>query len=379
MYLLRAGIPAPAALTVLMLILAGRFVIRPFVLVPARRFGLKPLVIAGTVMTGLQYPLLAEVRGVGWQLFALCTISSDTLYWTCYHAYFASLGDADHRGHQLGAREALAAVVGIVGPLATGWTLTTLGPRTAFDATAIVLLLAALPILGTRNVPVADAAPGAFRAAVPGMLMFLADGWIVAGFYFAWQIALFLALGESFTAYGGAMALAALVGAVGGLLLGRYIDTGRGWRATWLAAASLVIVICLRAVGCTAPVLAVAANAAGALVPAFYVPTLMTAVYNQAKGSPCALRFHIAAEGGWDAGAASGCMMVAALLWGRRAHLGRDRAVAARGSGEFFAASALLRRRPNAQRNEVAAGSDFFVRKGMLPRVRVGLAAYVGP
>ena len=316
-YLLRAGVPAPAALTALTLILAGRFVIRPFVLVPARRFGLKPLVIAGTVMTGLQYPLLAEVRGVGWELFALCAISSvgDTLYWTCYHAYFASLGDADHRGHQLGVREALAAIVGIVGPLATGWTLTTLGPRTAFDATAVVLLLAALPILGTRNVPVADAAPGAFRAAVPGMLMFLADGWIVAGFYFVWQIALFLALGESFTAYGGAMALAALVGAVAGLLLGRYIDAGRGGHAAWLAAGSLVVVISFRAASCTDPVLAVAANAAGALVPALYVPTLMTAVYNQAKGSPCALRFHIAAEGGWDAGAASGCMIVAALLW----------------------------------------------------------------
>jgi hypothetical protein len=59
----------------------------------------------------------------------------------------------------------------------------------------------------------------------------------------------------------------------------------------------------------------VVANAAGALVPALYVPTLMTAVYNQAKRSPCALRFHIATEGGWDAGAASACMVVAGLLW----------------------------------------------------------------
>jgi len=220
-YLLRSGVPAPAVLAALAAILAGRFVIRPFVLLPARRFGLKPLVIAGTVMTGLQYPLLAEVRGVGWELVALCAITSagDTVYWTCYHAYFASLGDADHRGHQLGAREAIAAIVGIIGPLATGWTLTTLGPKVAFDATAVVLLLGALPILGTRNVPVADTAPGAFRAAALGLLMFMADGWIAAGFFFVWQMALFLALGESFTAYGGAMALAALVGAVSGLTL----------------------------------------------------------------------------------------------------------------------------------------------------------------
>ena len=316
-FLLRAGVPAPAVLATLALILAGRFVIRPLVLVPARRFGLKPLVIAGTVMTGLQYPLLAEVHGVGWELLALCAISSagDTVYWTCYHAYFASLGDADHRGHQLGAREAIAAIVGIVGPLATGWALTTLGPRIAFDATACVLLLAALPIFGTPNVAIADEAPGAFRAAIPGMLMFVADGWIAAGFYFVWQIALFLALGESFTAYGGAMALAALVGAVSGLLLGRFIDAGHGRRAVWLAAGSLVIVIGLRAANCADPVLAVVANAAGALVPALYIPTLMTAVYNQAKGSPCVLRFHIATEGGWDAGAAGGCIVAAGLLW----------------------------------------------------------------
>jgi MFS transporter, DHA1 family, inner membrane transport protein len=316
-FLLHADVPAPAVLASLAAILAGRFVIRPFILVPARRWGLKPLVIAGTMMTGLQYPLLAEVHGIDWKLFLLCAISSvgDTVYWTSYHAYFASLGDAEHRGHQLGAREAIAALVGIVGPLATGWALTTLGPQIAFDATAVVLLLAALPIFGTRNVAVADEAPGAFRASVPGVLMFAADGWIAAGFYFVWQIALFLALGESFTAYGGAMALAALAGAASGLVLGRFIDAGHGGRAVWLAAGSLVVVIALRAASCGDPVLAVVANAAGALVPALYVPTMMTAVYNQAKGSPCALRFHIAAEGGWDAGAASGCMVAAALLW----------------------------------------------------------------
>lgn len=316
-YLLRAGVPAPVVLAALALILAGRFVVRPFVLAPARRWGLKPLVIAGTVMTGLQYPLLPEVHGVGWQLLALCAVSSvgDTVYWTSYHAYFASLGDADHRGHQIGAREAIAAVMGIVAPLATGWALTSLGPRAAFDATAIVLLLAALPILGTRNVMIADTAPGAFRAAIPGILMFAADGWMAAGFYFVWQMALFLVLGESYAAYGGAMALTAVVGAVIGLALGRFIDAGHGGRAVWLAAGSLAVVITVRAMCSGNPVLAVVANAGGALVPALYIPTLMTAVYNQAKRSPCALRFHIAAEAGWDAGAASGCLVAAILLW----------------------------------------------------------------
>ena len=44
-------------------------------------------------------------------------------------------------------------------------------------------------------------------------------------------------------------------------------------------------------------------------------PTLMTAVYNQAQRAPCTLRFHVATEGGWDIGAASGLLIAAFLIW----------------------------------------------------------------
>jgi len=57
----------------------------------------------------------------------------------------------------------------------------------------------------------------------------------------------------------------------------------------------------------------VAANACGAVVACLYIPTLMTAVYNQAKRAPCTLRFHIATEGGWDLGGAAGCLVAAAF------------------------------------------------------------------
>lgn len=315
-FLLRAGVPAPGVLASLAAILIGRFCIRPFVLPMGKRFGLKPLVIAGTILTALQYPLLAEVDGVGWPLFVLCAVSAigDTFYWTSYHAYFASLGDSEHRGHQIGAREAIAALVGIVAPLLTGWALVGLGPRIAFGVTAAVLMLSALPLLWTPNIAIPDEAPGAFRAALPGVLMFLADGWIASGYYFVWQIALFISLGESFAAFGGAMALAAVAGAVSGLLLGRFIDAGHGRWAVWLASGSMAVTLLARAGGYGDPAMAVAANAAGALVLALYVPTVMTAVYNQAQGSPCVLRFHIATEGGWDAGGAGGCLLAAGLL-----------------------------------------------------------------
>jgi DHA1 family inner membrane transport protein len=43
-------------------------------------------------------------------------------------------------------------------------------------------------------------------------------------------------------------------------------------------------------------------------------PGAGTAIYNQAKRSPCALRFHIAAEGGWDVGGAAAFLVAAGLL-----------------------------------------------------------------
>ena len=315
-FLLKADVPAPVVLASLALILFGRFLIRPTVLVLARRCGLRPLLIVGTILSGLQYPLLADVQGIGTGLFVLCAVSAvgDTLYWTTYHAYFAALGDPEHRGHQVGAREAAAAIVGIVGPLATGWALTVLGPRVAFGAAAIVMMLAALPIVWTPNVKVAPRVAGTLASAMPGVLLFAADAFFAAGYVFVWQIALFLSLGESFSAFGGAMALAAFAGAVGGLLLGRLIDAGHGARAAWIALIALAGTTVFRAVSVGSAPLAVLANASGALVACLYVPVLGTAIYNQAKRSPCTLRFHIAAEAGWDLGGAGALLIAAGLL-----------------------------------------------------------------
>jgi hypothetical protein len=315
-FLLRAGVPAPLVLVALTAILAGRFALRPLVLPLAKRFGLRPLVMAGAILIGAQYPILAEVRGVDGALLALCTVAAigDAFYWTSYHAYFAALGDHEHRGHQISAREALASVIGIAAPLIGGWALTAVGPRVAFGAVAVVQMLSALPLLGAPNVAVAARADGAFRAAFRGIAMFAADGWLSAGFVMVWQIALFVALGSSFTAFGGAMALAALVGAVSGLLLGRAIDAGAGPRAAPVAVGAMAATVALRAASLGHPALAVIANAIGAFAALLYAPTLMTPVYNLAKGSPCPLRFHIATEGAFDVGAGSFMLLAAAIL-----------------------------------------------------------------
>jgi len=314
-FMLRAGVSVPAALTAQAAILAGRFVMRPAILPLARWLGLKPMVIIGTLCVALQYPLLAEVDGVGTELLLVCIAAAigEVIYWPSYNAYFAAIGDAEHRGHQISAREALVSVVGIVAPLLGAWALLTLGPRPMFAAVGVVQALAAVPLIGAPNVAVRASAPGAFRAARLGVILAAADGWFDAWFILVWQIALFMSLGESISAYGGAMALAALVGAGCGLILGRHVDQGHGRRAVVIAYTVATAIVLMRAVSFDSAWLAIVSNALGALVGPLILPAQATASYNLAKASPCPMRFIIATEAGWDVGCLSACLIAAAL------------------------------------------------------------------
>jgi hypothetical protein len=314
-FLLKAGVPTPVILLAQAAIMAGRFTLRPFILPLAKRWGIKPLVIIGALISAGAYPLLAEVSGVGWTLLALCVVTAlgEIFYWPSYNAYFAAIGDAEHRGHQVSAREAIVAAAGVAAPLIGAWALITLGPRPMFAAAGLVQAASALPLIGAPNVRVKDSAPGVLRAARIGIALSAADGWFDAWFIVVWQIALFLSLGESLSAYGGAMALAALVGAVLGLLLGRHVDAGHGRRAVAIAYTVVAAVVLLRAVSGGSPWLAVAANTLGPLMFSLLSPALGAAIYNLAKASPCPMRFLIAQEAGWDTGCFTACLLGAGL------------------------------------------------------------------
>jgi len=101
---------------------------------------------------------------------------------------------------------------------------------------------------------------------------------------------------------------------VSGMLLGRHVDAGHGRRGVAIAFSALALVLAARVASVGTPWLAVATNAASAIVGCLLVPVQMVPVYNLAKRSPCALRFHIAAEGGWDIGHVAGCLVAAGAI-----------------------------------------------------------------
>jgi MFS family permease len=314
-FLLKAGVSIPLTLAAQAAIVAGRFLIRPALLPLARRWGLKRMLLIGTAALAAQYLVLAEVHGAGAMLMVLCAVASgaEVFYWLSFNATFSTLGDAEHRGHQVSAREALVAISGIAAPLVGAFTLVTFGPRAAFALVASIQLLATLPLLRLPNIPIRARTEGALRAARPGIVFSALDGWFDTFFLLLWQIGLFVTLGESFARYGGAMAFAGLVGAGCGLVLGRHVDAGHARRAVLIAYGVLASVVLLRAASLGSPELATIANALGTLAMILISPVIGV-ISNLAKASPCPFRFHMGTEAGWDAGCFAACLISAALI-----------------------------------------------------------------
>lgn len=303
-FLIKAGLTVPETLLALAGTVLVRFVSRLGVVPFARVVGLRTSLICGCILMAFQYPLSAEVQGLNWALLARCLVSGvgEAVYWSSYHAYFAALGDSESRGHQVSAREAIAAVIGIVAPLFGAWSLTTLGALPAFAAIGVIQAAGAMPLFGTPDVRIPQAAPALSVTARTGVQLFVLHGWFTATFILIWQVALFRTLGDSLSAFGGTMALAAVAGAAGGLLLGKGIDQGRGGSTVSAVLVAIMAVTLFRATSIGFPEAAIAANAIGTFAMCFYVPTLMAPLYNLAKASPCTLRFHVATESAWDAG-----------------------------------------------------------------------------
>lgn len=203
-------------------------------------------------------------------------------------------------------------MIGIVAPIIGGASLEMFGPTAAFGAVSLVLVLAALPLLGAPNVRIAREVAWKLTDIRRSLATFAAEGWTVAANIQVWQIVLFVTLSQSFAAYGGATALAALVGAFSGLFVGRAVDAGGGKRAAKIAVSAVAAVIVLRGLSLGHPALAVFAGAAGAFATLIYTPTLMTAMYNDSVSSPCPLRFQMATEGAFDVGCGA-CLILCAV------------------------------------------------------------------
>jgi MFS family permease len=315
-YLLRIGFsPADIFLT-FAAIFGLRFLLRPALLFVTPRIGLRWTLVLGATFIAVQYPLLALVHDMGFELALFCMSAAvgQVCYWTSYHAYFAFLSDPEHRGSQVCVRQLLIATAGVVGPAAGGIVLAMFGPLAAFVGAAFAEAIALLPLIGLAQPDLArhtaDEAKGLTRNAV---VLFATDGWITSCSVWAWHFVMFQSVQERYESFGSMVAIATLAGAIGAMYLGRLIDLGHLGRIAWLSTALVGVGLLVRVVGGTQAEIVMLASIVSAFIGGLYVPVLMTTIYRQARQAPDLFRFVFAIEGGWDIGAFLVCIAAAAI------------------------------------------------------------------
>jgi len=317
-FLLSHGFPAKEVFLYLALILALRFVLRPVVLYLAPRIGSRRALYLGIGFFALQYVLLGYVNGVNHAFIAYCGVNvlTDIFYWTSYHSIFAFAGDEPHRGKQISVRDALETMTTIVAPLVGGMAIDYVGAKSTFAIAAVIEILSILPLLRVPDVPIAETRPhGTFRPVYQGALIFMTAGWVAAGFTFVWPVMLFRATGSSFTVFGGALALAGLLSAIGGLLLGHLIDVGRRRDTVLLMnGVFFVLALALRAGAGQGLATMLSITAVSSFLSIGYAPILMTAIYSMAAKAPCPLRFIFVTESTYDIGCVAACLVTAGLF-----------------------------------------------------------------
>lgn len=304
-YLYDLGVPLHKIFLAWAAIFLIRIFVRPFGLWLIHKRGLRKSVLLGSILFSAYYLILGQVGGLDWWLvtFVVYAAIADTLYWLPYHAYFAALGDAEHRGKQVGVRESLIRIAATLGPLTGGLLINTFGFYAAFLSAAFLCLVAAIPVYLAPEVKIGRKI--SWRQAWKqraGFWLFVGDGWGYNAHIFTWNIILFILLGNVAT-FGMLLSLAAVFQIIGLLLLGRGVDQGNGKQIYRIGITLSALVVLGRAIFADTVAEVIFFDVLFAIQTCFYCPAFNTALYNSAKKSPNVAWFHFFAESGWDVGA----------------------------------------------------------------------------
>jgi len=319
-FLLKAGFGVPVVFCSMAAWSLSRLVIRQLVVPAVKRFGLRNCLIFGILVDGLGFFVLSQISSPSLLLigYILCAALGSCFYWSSFHTIIAILGDAEKRGAQESVKQAISALIGIVGPLLGAFLLVRFGSTTAFIAAGIIQASSIITLFGIPNLQIAPEAQIEKQAARNVWWIYYADGLRAAANFYIWMVALFVVLGQNFSSYGLVLALGGVIGAVMSLGVGRMIDLGHLARARQIAILAMAISVCLKAFGYNTPWIAIIASASGAIALPLYGSVMMSRVYNLAQRSACPLRFQIIGEGAWDLGVASGGLLAAGLANIRR-------------------------------------------------------------
>ena len=316
-YLLTQGL----SFTVVSLAFAGgcllRNLFRIFSLFLSEKIGLKRALIFGTILNSGLFLIISKVNGINsWLYFYIFySVLCDITYWLPYHTYYSVAGDDEKRGKQIGAKLSLISLFKISAPLVGGIIITHLGFFALSITSILVSLLSIIPLLFTKDIIPNKSIDwkGALKiVGKKGFIMRMGDG-ILYIHTFIWTIVIFY-IARNYVVFGGLVTFELFSTTLLFLLLGYFIDKGKGKIITYIGLISTGIVILLRALWITTIPGIILSDIVLAFGMAFYSSSFEVGFYNLAKQSTNALWFQFFSELGWDIGAMV-CLALSAFLY----------------------------------------------------------------
>ena len=131
-YLLKVGFSLPEALAAYAGIMCVRFCVRFAGIEIVRRLGYRRALAIGTVLCAFEF-FRPDRRHSAAGLVGSILISAvaEACYWPLHHAVTAATCVAAARGRQIGLRQAVTALMSVVGPVLAGTLLARVGPGAA--------------------------------------------------------------------------------------------------------------------------------------------------------------------------------------------------------------------------------------------------------
>jgi len=306
LYLLKQGIKLEIVLIIWCLNFIFRLILRPLSIKISQKIGLKKSVILGILFYSGIFPVISKIDGLNiWVfIFILYFSLADVLYWLPYHGYYAAIGESHNRGKHVGVREMFAMILTSVAPLMSGFFIENYGFWSLYLVSMIVMLLGSIPVFF-----VSEVSPGEVMSYKKAVRKITKQGlWLLFGgslaYYshmFLWSIVLF-SIVKSFVIFGGILSLEIFINAIVYLLLGHFIDKGRGKTIVIIGLVSMGIILLSRVFFVYNISTILISEAIFAFSLCFYGSSVNSAFYNLSKKSRNTLWFHFFAEVVWYIG-----------------------------------------------------------------------------
>ena len=317
-YLYNRGFSVAEILTGMALVIFLRMPMRLLSLPIISRFGLKTALMIGATGYALTFPVLSEVSGVDcWLLlYAILYSIFNAMHWWAFHTFYSLAGELEKRGRQVATGYALATGIAALAPVLCAVMIAHEGFRDYFIL-AFPLIAAMLANLAfAKNIPIAPVRWREGREAVGslGAKIHLMDSSSSYPMGICWLFVVYFYVGKM-EPLGGIITFGIAVQAVYQLLLGTWMDKGRGTRITHAAGCLQSLTVLGRAFFPLSLAGILGLGALGAAGNVHYLASETTALYNDAKGSPHPLWYWLFTEMGWDVGSLFGAGGAALLLW----------------------------------------------------------------